>query len=44
MNLIEEVVNAHDMTRAIRKHLHRFPELGYEVHQTADFVAGKLTE
>ena len=28
MNLIEKVVNAHNRTRAIRKHLHRFPDLG----------------
>lgn len=27
-----------------RRHLHQHPELGYEVHETARFVAGKLRE
>lgn len=26
-----------------RRHLHRFPECGFEVEQTADFIANKLT-
>ncbi len=25
-----------------RRHLHRFPECGFDVHQTADFIADKL--
>lgn len=27
-----------------RRHLHKHPELGYEVHETAAFVAGKLKD
>ena len=27
-----------------RQHLHRHPELGYECHATARFIAGKLRE
>lgn len=30
-----------DMTEW-RRHLHRFPECGFEVQQTSDFIAGKL--
>ncbi len=36
-NLLPEVT-------AWRRHLHENPELGYEVHETAAFVAGKLRE
>lgn len=36
-NLLPEIIQW-------RRHLHQHPELGYEVHQTAKFVADKLRE
>lgn len=43
MNLISEIVDSTEATKVFRQHLHRYPELGYEVHATADFVAERLT-
>jgi len=36
-NLLPDII-------AWRRHLHTHPELGYEVHDTAAFIAGKLNE
>lgn len=44
MNLIPEIVASADMIGQMRRHLHAHPELGYEVHETARFVAERLAE
>ena len=43
MNLIPEIVAAHDDLTAVRRDLHRHPELAFEEHRTADVVAERLT-
>ncbi len=44
MAVINRFAEWHDETVGWRHHLHRNPELGYDVHDTAAFVAGKLRE
>ncbi|TIU23457.1 MAG: amidohydrolase, partial [Mesorhizobium sp.] len=42
MRSIDEFRDIHDEAIAWRRHLHQNPELGYNVHNTARFVAEKL--
>ena len=42
--LIAEIVAQHDKIRAWRRDIHAHPELGFEEHRTAEFVAAKLRE
>ena len=44
MPIINRVAEMHDEVTAWRRHLHTIPELLYDVHQTAAFVADKLRE
>lgn len=44
MNLIPEIEADKTEIQEFRRHLHANPELGYDVHETADFVAARLTE
>ncbi|MGI4859962.1 MAG: amidohydrolase, partial [Janthinobacterium lividum] len=43
MKIIPEILAVGAETRAIRHDIHAHPELGFEVHRTADLVASKLT-
>ncbi|RUW30270.1 amidohydrolase, partial [Mesorhizobium sp. M1A.F.Ca.IN.020.06.1.1] len=42
MPTLSDVQNLHDEVAAWRRHLHQNPELGFDVHETARFVAEKL--
>jgi hippurate hydrolase len=42
MPIINRVAELQDEIAAWRRHLHERPELGFEEHETASFVAGKL--
>ncbi|MEC8027990.1 MAG: amidohydrolase, partial [Pseudomonadota bacterium] len=42
MALITEIVDNHAELTAIRRDIHRHPELAYEEHRTADLVAEQL--
>lgn len=42
MKILPEILAAGAETRAIRHDLHAHPELGFDVHRTADLVAAKL--
>lgn len=44
MPLIDAIVAMDSELRAWRREIHAHPELGFEEHRTADFVAQKLTE
>ncbi len=44
MALLPESLDMHEELTAWRRHLHERPEILYDVHETAAFVAGKLTE
>ncbi|MES0884924.1 M20 aminoacylase family protein [Roseibium sp. SCP14] len=40
--MLERARELHDKVRQWRRQLHRYPELGFNVHNTADFVSEKL--
>ncbi|HEY9215979.1 MAG TPA: amidohydrolase, partial [Ancylobacter sp.] len=42
MNLVPAIAAIADEMRDWRRHLHAHPELGFEEHETARFVADKL--
>jgi hippurate hydrolase len=44
MNLIPDIVDKHASHTKWRRDIHAHPELAYEEHRTAKFVADKLTE
>ncbi|MFP6782228.1 MAG: amidohydrolase, partial [Gammaproteobacteria bacterium] len=44
MNLISDIVDKHASHTKWRRDIHAHPELAYEEHRTAKFVADKLTE
>ncbi len=44
MPVLNRVADLHDEITGWRRELHRQPELGFEVHRTAAFVAAKLRE
>lgn len=44
MPILSRVTAMHDEVTAWRRHLHSIPELLYDVHETAEFVATKLRE
>ena len=44
MAVINRIAGFHDDITAWRRHLHAHPELGFEEHATAAFVAEKLRE
>lgn len=44
MQLIDPIIEFHHELQAIRRAIHANPELCFEEHETAEFVAGKLTE
>ena len=44
MPLIDDIVAMDEELRTWRRDIHAHPELGFEEHRTADFVAKKLTE
>ena len=44
MNLIQDIQRQHDELTRWRRDIHAHPELGFEEHRTADFVASKLRE
>ena len=44
MPILNRVAEMQDEITAWRRHLHREPEIGFEVHKTAAFVAEKLSE
>ncbi|TDG03529.1 amidohydrolase [Paraburkholderia guartelaensis] len=44
MNLNSDIVNFSPEIEAIRRDIHAHPELGYEVHRTAEIVATRLEE
>ena len=44
MNLIDDIKAHHAELTAWRRDIHAHPELGFEEHRTADFVAQKLRE
>jgi len=44
VNIIEDIAAMHGELTAWRRDIHAHPELGFEEHRTADFVAGKLRE
>ncbi|WHN66293.1 hypothetical protein NYP54_03425 [Cysteiniphilum sp. QT6929] len=41
-NTIEDLTIDQNYLREVREHIHRHPELGFDVENTADFIAGKL--
>src|SRR5262245_20590338 len=43
MPIVNRIADFHDDLREWRRELHRHPELMYDVHRTAAFVADKLT-
>ncbi|WP_353155056.1 M20 aminoacylase family protein [Herminiimonas fonticola] len=44
MQLIDPIIEFHHELQAIRRQIHANPELCFEERETAEFVAGKLTE
>ena len=44
MPLIDDIVAMEDDLKRWRRDIHAHPELGFEEHRTADFVASKLEE
>ena len=44
MPVINTIADRHDEMTAWRRHLHTRPELGFEEHMTAEFIAEKLKE
>jgi len=44
MPILNRAAELHDEVTGWRRHLHAMPEILYEVHETAAFVAGKLGE
>ena len=44
MNLVQGIKDQHDELTRWRRDIHAHPELGFEEHRTADFVATKLRE
>lgn len=44
MPILNRAAEMQDEITAWRRHLHREPEIGFEVHKTAAFVAGMLAE
>ena len=44
MPILNRAAELHDEVTGWRRHLHAMPEILYEVHETAAFVAGKLRE
>ena len=44
MPILNRAIEMQAETAAWRQHLHQHPEIGYEVHETAAFVAQKLRE
>ncbi|MQU71786.1 M20 aminoacylase family protein [Sinorhizobium meliloti] len=42
MRTVDDFSEIHDEVIGWRRHLHQYPELGYNVHNTARFVADKL--
>jgi amidohydrolase len=44
MKVIPEIEEADGMIRGFRHHLHSYPELGYDVHETVRLVAEKLEQ
>lgn len=44
MPILNRVSEMHDEISAWRRHLHQHPEIGFEVHRTAEFVARRLEE
>lgn len=45
MNWVQEMAFKYEAeTIANRRHLHRYPELGFQEFQTSDYIAGKLKE
>ena len=44
MPVINTIADRHDEMTAWRRHLHTRPELGFEEHMTAEFIAEKLRE
>ena len=44
MPVLNRIADFADEMKAWRHHLHRNPELGFECHQTAAFIAARLRE
>lgn len=44
MPILNRASELHDEIVGWRRHIHQHPEIGFEVHQTAEFVARKLEE
>lgn len=44
MPILNRVSEMHDDICAWRRHLHQHPEIGFDVHRTAEFVARRLEE
>ncbi|HHX4055910.1 MAG: M20 aminoacylase family protein [Burkholderia contaminans] len=44
MNVIAEINAESDALKAIRRDIHAHPEVGYDVHRTAELVASKLEQ
>ena len=44
MPILNRAAELQDEITGWRRHLHRTPELGFDLHQTAAFVAARLTD
>ncbi|MEP9387762.1 M20 aminoacylase family protein [Mesorhizobium sp. KR9-304] len=44
MPILNRAAEMQDEVTGWRRHIHRTPELGFDLHQTADFVAARLRE
>lgn len=44
MPVVNEIADSAAELASWRRHLHRYPELGFDCHKTAEFVAAKLEE
>ena len=42
MPILNRAAEMQDEIAGWRRHIHRTPELGFDLHQTADFVAARL--